>query len=123
MPGKWTEERKRAWSERQKKTMNRPSVKRKISAARRRNREEGLCKVNIEQMASDEAYRDYQREYRRLYYADPDKRESWKEYMKVWRLKKKGAEELRRLKDWHESHGHVERAEFIARVLDSVENC
>lgn len=117
MSGKWTEEQKKAWSEHQKEAMNRPSVRRKIRDTRRKNREEGKTLTGIEQLASDEAYRAYQREYKRIYYSDPEKYEKWKAYSTLNKLAKHSVEYLVGLRDKHIRTGHPDKAAKVEEAL------
>ena len=116
---KWTEERKKAWSEHQKKQMNCRTTRRRIREKRRQNRENGLNLVNIEQMASDEAYRDYQREYKRIYYADPEKYAAWKKYTRKQKLMRRDMADLIRLRNKHIRNGHDDWAQDVQEVIDA----
>ena len=117
MARKWTEEEKAAQSERMKDAWKRPSTRRKVSEARRIRRENGECIVNIEQMASDDAYRAYQREYKRIYYSDPDKYAAWKAYTNQQKLKRRSMDELVALREKHRSKGREDLAEKVERAM------
>ena len=113
----WTDEQRAAHSEKMKAAWKRHSTRRRIRETRRISRENGENLVNIEQMASDEAYRDYQREYKRIYYKRPDKYVAWKEYTHIQKLKKRSIEELIALRDKHIRNGHDVWRERVEQAL------
>ena len=117
MARKWTEEEKAAQSERMKELWKRPSTRRKVSEARRIRRENGECIVNIEQMASHDAYKAYQREYKRIYYSDPDKYAAWKAYTNMQKLKRRSMDELVALREKHRSKGREDLVEKVERAM------
>lgn len=117
MARKWTEEEKAAQSERMKEAWKRPSTRRKVSEARRIRRENGECIVNIEQLASHDAYKAYQREYKRIYYSNPDKYAAWKAYTNMQKLKRRSMEELVALREKHRSKGREDLAEKVERAM------
>lgn len=113
----WTDEQRAAHSEKMKAAWKRHSTRRRIRETRRISRENGENLVNIEQMASDEAYRDYQREYKRIYYKRPDKYAAWKAYTHIQKLKKRSIEELIALRDKHIRNGHEVWRERVEEAL------
>ena len=117
MARKWTYEEKAAQSERMKAAWKRPGIRRKISEARRIRRENGECIVNIEQLASDDAYRAYQREYKRIYYSNPEKYAAWKAYTTMQKLKQRSMDELVALREKHRSKGREDLAEKVERAM------
>ena len=117
MARKWTEEEKAAQSERMKAAWKRPSTRRKVSEARRIRRENGECIVNIEQLASHDAYKAYQREYKRIYYSNPDKYAAWKAYSNMQKLKRRSMEELVVLREKHRSKGRNDLMEQVERAM------
>lgn len=113
----WTDEQRAAQSEKMKAAWKRHSTKRRVRETRRLNRENGENLVNIEQMASDEAYRDYQREYKRIYYKRPEKYAAWKEYTHIQKLKQRSMEELIALRDKHARNGHEEWRQRVEEAM------
>lgn len=117
MARKWTDEEKAAQSERMKEAWKRHSTRRRVRETRRLRRENGGCLVNIEQMASDDAYRAYQREYKRIYYSDPDKYAAWKAYTNMQKLKRRSMDELAALREKHRSKGRHDLMEKVERAM------
>ena len=113
----WTDEQRAAQSEKMKVAWKRHSTKRRVKETRRLSRENGENLVNIEQMASDEAYRDYQREYKRIYYKRPDKYAAWKVYTHIQKLKQRPIDELIALRDKHIRNGHDEWRQRVEQAI------
>jgi hypothetical protein len=87
----WSEERKEKrakatrewWDDEQRK---------RIKETRDAKREKGENLVNVAQLDSKEAYREYQKQYQRLHYRK--NRQAWLDYNAIRRLNKKSTEEL-----------------------------
>lgn len=114
----WTDKDRKRQSEAMKAAWKRHGMRRKSRESRRLRRENGQNLVNIEQMASDEAYRDYQREYKRIYYKQPEKYEKWKRYNKIQNLKRKPFDVLYLLYDKHKRTGHEDWAAYVKEAID-----
>lgn len=113
----WTDEQREHQSNSMKDAWKKHSTRRRVRETRRLKRENGENLVNIEQMASDEAYRDYQREYKRIYYKRPEKYAAWKIYTQIQRLKKKSFDELEVLRSKHIKNGHIEWADRVSEAI------
>ena len=68
-------------------------------------------------MASHDAYKAYQREYKRIYYSDPDKYAAWKAYTNMQKLKRRSMDELVALREKHRSKGREDLAEKVERAM------
>lgn len=117
MGRKWTEEERAMASEWQKKAWKKHGRKRKVRDRAKQKRDNGENLVNIAQMDSDQAYTDYQREYKRIYYARPEKYAAWKEYTHKRKLMKRSDEDLVLLKDKHIRNGHLDWAKRISEII------
>jgi hypothetical protein len=114
----WTDADRKRQSEAMKAAWKRHSMRRRSKESRRLRRVNGQNLVNIEQMASDEAYRDYQREYKRIYYKQPEKYEKWKRYNKIQNLKRKPLDVLHELYDKHKRNGHDDWAAYVQEAIE-----
>ena len=95
------EEQKERLSTHQKKLWESADKLREVKAKAKKRRDEGLNLVNIEQLSSKSAYRDYQRLQHRLWY---DKnREEWNDYTYKRNLAKKSIKELEQLVERHKN--------------------
>ena len=95
------EEQKERLSTHQKKLWESADKLREVKAKAKKRRDEGLNLVNIEQLSSKSAYRDYQRLQHRLWY---DKnREGWNDYTYKRNLAKKSIKELEQLIERHKN--------------------
>lgn len=113
----WTDERRSAFSKKMKEVWKRPGIREEVSEAWRLKRENGENLVNIEQLASEEDFRNYQREYKRIYYKRPDKYAAWKEYSYEWKLKQRSMDELLALRDKHAHNGNEKSRQRVEKVL------
>lgn len=96
-----TDETKEKIRQIQLKAWKKHGRKRKVRDRYAKKRANGEFITNIEQMASDEAYRDYQREYKHVYYAK--NRDVWNRYCYLRKLVTKSLDELLALKNKHEN--------------------
>ena len=74
-------------------------------------------RVNIEQMASHDAYKAYQREYKRIYYSDPVKYAAWKAYTNMQKLKRRSMDELVALREKHRRMGREDLMEKVEKAM------
>lgn len=96
------DEQKKRLSKHQKKLWKSADKLREVKAKARERRDNGLNLVNIEQLSSKSAYRDYQRLQHRIWY---DKnREAWNDYTYKRGLAKKSIKELEELIDRHKNN-------------------
>ena len=117
----WTEEERRQISEIQKAAWQKRSRKRKVRERYEKQRQDGKYLVNIEQMKSDEDYREYQKLYHRLWYEQ--KRAEWNLYALRKKYEQKTTNELLALRaKWLnqiENFGKVDKKKFVD-IIDAV---
>lgn len=95
------DEQKKRLSKHQKKLWKNADKLRDVKAKAKQRRDDGLNLVNIEQLSSKTAYRDYQRLQHRIWY---DKnRDGWNDYTYKRSLMNKSISELERLVDRHKN--------------------
>lgn len=121
-----TDETKEKIRQIQLKAWKKHGRKRKVRDRYAKKRANGEFITNIEQMASDEAYRDYQREYKHVYYAK--NRSEWNRYCYLRKLVAKSLEELVALKNKHENSvliaeamGETPRVEKLNRLIVTID--
>lgn len=120
-----TDEAKEKIRQIQLKAWKKHGRKRKVRDRYAKKRANGDFITNIEQMASDEAYRDYQREYKHVYYAK--NRVEWNRYCYLRKLVTKTLDELIALKNKHENSvliaeamGETPRVERLNRLIATI---
>ena len=87
----WSEERKEKRAKAMREWWDEENRKR-VKETHDAKRENGENLVNVAQLDSKEAYREYQKQYQRLHYRK--NRQAWLDYNSIRRLKKKSTEEL-----------------------------
>ena len=87
----WSEERKEKRAKAMREWWDEENRKR-IKEIRDEKRENGENLVNVAQLDSKEAYREYQKQYQRIHYRK--NRQAWLDYNAIRRLNKKSTEEL-----------------------------
>ena len=119
------EEQRERISNVQLKLWKKPSRKRKVRDKFANKRENGEFLTNIEQMKSDEDYREYQKQYKHIWYEQ--NRAAWNEYNYKRKLAKMKIEELEALKNKHENciklaeaMGKVDRKEKLEKHIQTI---
>lgn len=120
------EEQKKRLSKHQKKLWKSADKLREVKAKAKQRRDEGLNLVNIEQLSSKSAYRDYQRLQHRIWY---DKnRDNWNLYNYIKKLNLKTIDELEALINkhkncimMHEKTGNDKRVEKLKKYIELIQ--
>lgn len=111
----WTDEERKQISEVQKASWAKRSRKRKTRERYEKRRQECKNLVNIEQMRSDEDYRNYQRLYHQIWYEQ--KRSEWNLYTLRKKYEQKSIDELLGLRNkWInqvQNFGKTEKQKFV----------
>jgi energy-coupling factor transporter ATP-binding protein EcfA2 len=119
------EEQKEKISTLQLKLWKKPSRKRKVRDKFANKRENGEFLTNIEQMKSDADYREYQKQYKHIWYEQ--NRAAWNEYNYKRKLAKLSIKELEALKNKHENSiklaeamGRYDRKEKLKKHIQTI---
>ena len=120
-----SEEQKERLKDVQNKLWKQHGRKRKVRERFAKKRDNGEFLTNIEQMASDDDYREYQKVYKHIWY--DQNREKWNRYNYMRKLAKLTDEELELLKKKHENNikvneffGKTERAEKLKTYVNII---
>ena len=120
-----SDEQKERISNVQLKLWKKPSRKRKVRDKYANKRENGEFLTNIEQMKSDDDYREYQKQYKHIWYEQ--NRATWNEYNYKRKLAKMKIKELEALKNKHENciklaeaMGRADRKEKLEKHIQTI---
>lgn len=123
----WESGLRELYSERANKFWSKPKNIRRVKERFKRKRENGEFITNIEQLSSDEAYREYQKAYKEKWYNE--NREKWNTYTRINKLIKKDRYELLALLEKHENsiliaeeNGDTERINKLKKFIKEIKD-